>query len=365
MLRATAQTVTLTNSGSASLTGIAISTTGANATDFAQTNTCVATLASGNSCIISIVFTPAGAGSRTAALSIVGQRDRVTAGCPPIRNRRCTPAVAFSSGSVAFGSQPLGFVSATQTVNLQNTGTGPLSGIAVSVSGTNSSDFNVSSACGTTLAAASSCTISVTFSPGALGSRTATLAVADNASGSPQMLAITGTGAAPFTLSGSVTSASVKAGSVASYALTFTPATGTTALSPATLSCTGLPSLSSCSFAPASIATGSGTTSVTLSVSTTAATTGALELPPLARKTVEVLTCTLFLLWLAPRKRRRRWMLMIALGAGSMMISSCSKTSTTTAGGGSPGTPLGSYTVTVTAQATSYTATQSLTLLVQ
>jgi hypothetical protein len=62
--------VTLTNDGAAALniTGIAIA--GANAKDFAQTNSCEGSLAAGASCTITVTFKPTGSGSRTAKLNI-------------------------------------------------------------------------------------------------------------------------------------------------------------------------------------------------------------------------------------------------------------------------------------------------------
>ena len=47
------------------------------------------------------------------------------------------------------------------------------------------------------MAAGGSCTINVTFTPTATGSRSATLTVTDNASNSPQTAGVSGTGAAP------------------------------------------------------------------------------------------------------------------------------------------------------------------------
>src|SRR5437588_9872522 len=48
-----------------------------------------------------------------------------------------------------------------------------------------------------TLAAGGNCTINVTFTPTALGARTGTLLLADNAAGSPQTVALSGNGTAP------------------------------------------------------------------------------------------------------------------------------------------------------------------------
>jgi hypothetical protein len=64
------QMISLQNTGNATLTGIAILITGTDASDFGETTSCAATLAGGSSCSISIVFTPSGAGTRTASLSV-------------------------------------------------------------------------------------------------------------------------------------------------------------------------------------------------------------------------------------------------------------------------------------------------------
>ena len=65
-----AQAVTLTNSGNAVLTVGSIAVSGANAGDFAQTNTCSGSLTAGANCAISVVFTPTTSGSRSAQIII-------------------------------------------------------------------------------------------------------------------------------------------------------------------------------------------------------------------------------------------------------------------------------------------------------
>jgi hypothetical protein len=62
------------------------------------------------------------------------------------------------------------------------------------MAGTNSTDYNVTTTCGATLAVSQSCTLSIVFSPGAAGVRTATLSIADNGASSPHTVALTGTG---------------------------------------------------------------------------------------------------------------------------------------------------------------------------
>lgn len=61
---------TLSNPGTATLTGIAVAIAGANPSDFSQSNTCGATLAAGASCTISVTFAPASATSFAATLAV-------------------------------------------------------------------------------------------------------------------------------------------------------------------------------------------------------------------------------------------------------------------------------------------------------
>jgi hypothetical protein len=75
-------------------------------------------------------------------------------------------------------------------VTLTNSGTGPLSISSITTSG----DFAQSNNCPSTLGASLSCSIQVTFTPTATGSRTGTLSVTDNATGSPQSVSLSGTG---------------------------------------------------------------------------------------------------------------------------------------------------------------------------
>ncbi len=64
------QTITLTNTGTGADAISGISVTGANATQFTQTNTCPSSLAPGNNCTISVTFSPSVSGSLSANVSI-------------------------------------------------------------------------------------------------------------------------------------------------------------------------------------------------------------------------------------------------------------------------------------------------------
>ena len=191
----TAQTLTLSNTGSAALNISSLVLTGSNASDFAQTNTCGSSVAAGANCTISVTFTPAASGSRTASVSITDN----ASGSPQTVSLSGTgtgtaAVVSLSPTSLAFGNQSVGTTSAPQTVTLSNTGTAALSITSLALTGTNASDFDQSNACGSSLAAGANCTIAVMFTPSVAGTEAASLSIADNASGSPQTVPLSGAG---------------------------------------------------------------------------------------------------------------------------------------------------------------------------
>jgi len=192
------QSVTLTNSGNADLTISGISIMGTNATDFTKTSTCPitpSTLAASASCSISVTFTPSAAGSRAASVSITddtsGSPHSVAlsgTGIPP------SPAVMLNPASLTFGSQNVGSTSSSQASVLTNSGTVPLTISSIGVTGANAGDYAQTNNCPASVAVNASCTISVTFAPSASGTRTASVSIADSASGSPHTVGLSGTG---------------------------------------------------------------------------------------------------------------------------------------------------------------------------
>ena len=84
------------------------------------------------------------------------------------------PAVSLSPTSLTFASQTVGTSSTAQAVTLTNSGNAALSVTSVAVSGTNASDFAQTNTCGQARSGGANCTISVTFTPIAAGTRTAT-----------------------------------------------------------------------------------------------------------------------------------------------------------------------------------------------
>jgi hypothetical protein len=188
--------VTLSNTGTAALTINNLTITGANRGDFAQSNNCGGSVAIGASCSISVTFTPVATGIRTASISVGDS----AAGSPqtvPLTGTGIAPTVAFSPSSITFANQTVGTTSSASVVTLSNPGNSTLTITSIGITGTNSGDFAQSGTCGTSLAAGTSCTINVTFTPSVPGTRQASISVVDNAAGSPQTVALTGLGTAP------------------------------------------------------------------------------------------------------------------------------------------------------------------------
>lgn len=98
--------------------------------------------------------------------------------------------VALSPTSLSFGNQTVGTKSSAKTLTLKNNQSSAITGLSFSATG----DFAQSNNCGTSLAANSSCTISVTFTPTTVGARSGTLTVRDSAGTQSATLSGTGVG---------------------------------------------------------------------------------------------------------------------------------------------------------------------------
>jgi Putative Ig domain len=104
-------------------------------------------------------------------------------------------SLVLSVGSLNFGTpQLLGSTSGALAEMLTNTGTSPLAINSIAIAGYNATEFNQTTTCGPTLNAGANCGINVTFTPGQIGPRAATLTVTDDAAGSPQSVPLNGLG---------------------------------------------------------------------------------------------------------------------------------------------------------------------------
>jgi hypothetical protein len=188
---------------------------------------------------------------------------------------------------------------------------------------------------------------------------------------STETLTVTGQTGGDFTWTdtGSA-SATVTAGQSANYTFSAAPVGGGTFSAAVSFTCSGLPALATCTFGPASIEAGAGTTSVALAVRTTA--------PNLRNRAALRQAWTggsgcaypfaclglvgIFALGSRGKPRLYGWFLIIGLGLALMALSSCGAV----AGGGGGGTPTGTSQVMVTAtEAGGTTHGDVVTLIVQ
>lgn len=107
-----------------------------------------------------------------------------------------TANATLTPTTMTFPNTVVGSTGNTLTTKLANAGPGILTISSLSFTGANAADFSVTSNCGATLAVGGFCTVTVTFTPQSIASFSATLNVADNAVGSPQTVAVSGTGIA-------------------------------------------------------------------------------------------------------------------------------------------------------------------------
>jgi hypothetical protein len=189
-----AQVVTLTNTGTLSVTISSIALGGTNSTSFLELTNCGSTLAAKASCSIYRAFKPATAATDTATLSVTdtatGSPQKVTL----TGKGTAAPSVKLSTTTLTFPTTAHGKTSVSQAVTLTNSGTATLTLTSITLAGTNPADFEALNTCGPTLAASASCTVYAAFKPAAAGAFKATLSIADDGSASPQSVALTGTG---------------------------------------------------------------------------------------------------------------------------------------------------------------------------
>jgi hypothetical protein len=352
------QTVTLTaaySAASSGISGIATSfTAGSGDFQIASNSGCLSSLADQASCTLNIVFTPSAVGPRTGTLTITSSAENsplifALSGTGLI----AVPILGLAATPLSFGDQLLGTPSNTSSIVLTNSGTAPLTVSAVSTNG----DFSETTNC-SSIAIGGQCSVAVVFTPTQTGSRSGQLSITDNVTGSPQLIALSGTGT-DFALQasgGSPLSATITPGASTTYNVSVTPVSGFTGT--VALSCSGAPLGGSCTPSAGSVTINGSAAPIALSVTT--ATTAALPKPQLS--TLAALLIPLGSLTLLAR--RRRWVsLLLALallgcGGGAIPVVDSSQTGTTQ--------PTAvTTTLTVTGVSGTQTRTVALTLTVQ
>jgi len=370
-----AQTVTVSNNGEFPLIFSNIAMNG----DFAGATLaqCPSIGEEAPSCVFSITFKPTATGTRTGTITFTdnatGSPQTVTltgTGTPGAATVTVTPT------SLTFGSQAISTTSAALSVMVTNTGTAAVNFAGFTTSGADAEDFsvpqpNTSGGCSPTgtLAAGASCTINVLFTPQAAGARTATLLIADNATGSPQTVALSGTGVTSTVIitvaPGGSSTATTVSGGTAYYGLMISGAPGVTGT--VQLGCVPSSVLITCKVIPGSVVLNGSSVEVAFAIQTfcQGATTSTGFVPP-AGGIGLLLAMTMLglggLVWTFRRNRRVALtfatLLLVALGSAA-----CNSLPT----GPNGATPAGTYSLSLTTTLNGQTQTLNnfLTLVVK
>ena len=199
-----AQTVTVTNTGTANLHVSTVSTSGSNAGDFSASPSGCGSVAPNGSCSISVTFTPSGAGGRSTTL-------KISSDAPTSSDQVALSGAGFDA-HLALSPNPMNFgnvlsgQSSTLTMTFSNSGSRPthLTG-PPTAGGANPGDFALlfqtfncpQDQQGPYIPANGSCSVGITFTPGAVGARSATLTFPNDSSDGPQQLTLSGNGTNP------------------------------------------------------------------------------------------------------------------------------------------------------------------------
>ncbi len=253
-----AQVYTWTNTSAIPLTIKTVSTTG----DFTITaNTCTGLIAAGSSCAVAVTFTPTVLGARTGTIT-VSSTSSANPTLGAALSGRGVADVEANVNLLNFGNIDLGSSATPQTLIITNYTAASINFTGFSITG----DYQYTTTCASTIAGLSSCTVTVGFTPTALGVRPGTFTINTSDTKYPVIaVALTGNGV-DFAIAVSPTSGSTLAGYNSSTTLTITPLGGFSA--PITIGCITNAGGSTCIPAVAST-TLSATTSMNVAITTT------------------------------------------------------------------------------------------------
>jgi hypothetical protein len=208
-LTSAVQTVTYLNNTTVNIGISTVSIAGSNAADFViESQGCAGGgIGPGQNCSINVAFAPTAIGPRTAQLVINDDATGSPRIVPLSGNGSPAAPLVCASGSLVFGNQLVGSTSQVQSVTISNCGAATLVISNAVITGVNAGDFAIASSnsC-SSVTVGGICAIGVTFTPTALGPRSAALTLTDNAPGSPHRVSLTGNGVGctPITISPSV-----------------------------------------------------------------------------------------------------------------------------------------------------------------
>jgi len=187
----------LTNAGTGPLQVGSMTFAGAQAGDFSQANTCGTQLIVGATCQVYVTYAPVAAVAQSNAQLSVNVGGVPSPLLAYVRGTPlAAPATTLAPDTIVFPSTQIGTAAPAVTVTLTNGTATAVPFTSAAIGGANAADFSVTNnACGATVPANGSCTMSVGYKPSVAGLELATLTVIDGAG--THTSALSGVGAAP------------------------------------------------------------------------------------------------------------------------------------------------------------------------
>ncbi len=178
-----AQTLIVSNPYSFAVTMGSIAAGG----DFSAASACPAIAALSN-CSVNVTFTPSATGARSGTLSIHNANSAVSQAVA-LSGTGTTASILVSPASLNFGSQEIATTSVGRALTIVNAGTASILITNAATTG----DFAAQGNC-SVVPAGSSCSLTITFTPTAIGSRTGSLTLTGNAGAVSQVIPLSGVG---------------------------------------------------------------------------------------------------------------------------------------------------------------------------
>ena len=190
-----AQSLTITNTGAATLSVSAITLSGTNAANFTLSGQSACTsIAPTSSCTLTVTFAATTTGAKTAQINITSNAQNaalvnsVSLSANGILAPR--PLLSVTSTAIGFGNVIFGGATPYQGITLTNSGGQAMNIVSIVAVG----DFVQMNNCGSSLAPLATCTISIVFTPLLQGNRFGELILTTNATTSPDRIPLSGTG---------------------------------------------------------------------------------------------------------------------------------------------------------------------------
>lgn len=206
--QSSSRVIRLSNTGSASITGLTLNIAGVNASAFTRTNLGSATLAVGAHVDVTVNFTPQSAATLTATLSVTNTNAPSSpfvlnlsgTGTPvPLIPRLAVSLIPgntslTSPANLSFSNTVIGQTT-PRTFRLSNTGNADVTGLALSLTGNDKSSFGFSNLTSTTLSPSAHVDVVINLTPSEEGALTAALQISStNALTEPFVINLSGQG---------------------------------------------------------------------------------------------------------------------------------------------------------------------------